>query len=188
MEILTRTELKLRFNEILEKISAGAIFIYPTDTIYGIGCNALNKKSVEKIRQLKERPDNPLSVWVPSKEWIKGNCEVTKDLKEKIAQLPGPVTLVLKLKNKKAVADNVNLDLKTLGIRIPNHWFHEIVQELNLPVITTSANKAGQPFMTSIEDLDPDIQEGIEFMIYEGPKEGKPSKIVNLVEGKVKQR
>ncbi len=188
MEILTRTELKLRFNEILEKIAKGAVFIYPTDTIYGIGCNALNKKSVEKIRQLKERPNSPLSVWVPSKDWIEDNCEVTKDLKEPLTQLPGPVTIILRLKNKKAVADNVNLGLKTIGARVPNHWFDEVVKKLDLPIVTTSANKAGQPFMTSIEDLDPDIQEGIEFMIYEGPKEGKPSKIVNLVEGKVTKR
>ena len=52
MEILTKTELRLRYNEILQKIAAGAIFIYPTDTIYGIGCNALNEKSVTKIRKI----------------------------------------------------------------------------------------------------------------------------------------
>lgn len=188
MEILTKTELKLRYNEILEKISNGAVFIYPTDTIYGIGCSALDKKAVQKIRKLKERSDSPFSVWVPSLDWIKDNCAVGKDGKEWLNKLPGPVTLIVKIKNEKAVADNVNLGRKTIGVRIPNHWFHQVVKELNLPIVTTSANVAGQPFMTSIENLDSKIKVGIDFIIYEGPKEGKPSKIVNLVEGKVEER
>ena len=54
MEILTQAELRMRIDEILEKIENGAIFVYPTDTIYGIGCNANNKESVKKIRELKE--------------------------------------------------------------------------------------------------------------------------------------
>ena len=54
MEILTKENLRLRYDEVLEKIKDGVIFIYPTDTIYGIGCNALNKKAIEKIRTIKE--------------------------------------------------------------------------------------------------------------------------------------
>lgn len=188
MEILTKTELRLRFKEILEKIADGAVFIYPTDTIYGIGCNALNKKSVQKIRQLKERLDSPLSVWVPSLDWIKKNCRTTKQSEEYLSQLPGPLTLILKLKNEKAIADNVVPNSKTIGVRLPDHWFNHVVRGLNLPIITTSANKAGNPFMTSLEDLDPEIKMRIDFMIYEGQKEGRPSRIINLVEGKIRER
>ncbi|MBU0470614.1 MAG: threonylcarbamoyl-AMP synthase [Nanoarchaeota archaeon] len=188
MEILTRTELKLRYQQILKKITEGAIFIYPTDTIYGIGCDATNAKSVEKIRKLKERPDTPLSVWVPSVKWIENNCITNKEVKESLKELPGSVTLIMGLKNKKAVADNVSPGLKTIGIRIPDHWFNKVVADLNLPIITTSANRAGQPFMTSIENLDQKIEVGIEFLIYEGEKTGKPSKIVDLVKKEVKER
>ena len=53
METLTKTELRLRYTEIAERIRNGAVFIYPTDTIYGIGCGALDKNAVEKIRRLK---------------------------------------------------------------------------------------------------------------------------------------
>lgn len=188
MEILTKTELRLRYDEILNKIANGAIFIYPTDTIYGIGCNASDKNAVKKIRKLKERFDSPFSVWVPSLNWITNNCVTNKEAKELLKELPGSMTVIMKLKNKEAIADNVSPEMKTIGMRFPDHWFGKVVQDLNLPIVTTSANKAGHPFMTSIENLHPDVKTGIDFMIYEGEKKGRPSKIVNLVEGDVKER
>ncbi len=187
MEILTKTELQLRFDEIVEKISDGAVFIHPTDTIYGIGCNALNAKAVAKIRELKRREATPFSIWVPSPEWIRENCILKKGGKE-LDDLPGPVTLVLKLKGKNSLAKNVAPGTDTIGVRLPDHWLGKVIEKLGFPIVTTSANKEGRPFMTSIENLDPEIKEGVEFMIYEGPKEGRPSKIINLVEGKVKER
>src|SRR3989344_6261161 len=188
MQILTKAELQSRFREIAERIKNGAVFIYPTDTIYGIGCNALDQKAVDKIRKLKERPTNPFSIIVPSKEWISENCIVTKEGKEWFNKLPGPYTLIFKLKNKKAIAQSVNADQETIGIRLPDHWFSEVVQELGFPIVTTSANRAARPFMTSLEDLDQTIEDNIDFIIYEGEKKGRPSKIINLVEGKVKER
>jgi len=188
MEILTKTELRLRLDEFLEKISDGAVFIYPTDTIYGIGCNALNKRSVAKVRELKIRESAPFSVWAPSTKWIKDNCVLDKKDQDSFEKLPGPITLVLELKNEKSLADNVAPGIKTLGVRIPDHWFSKVVEKLDIPIVTTSANKTGRPFMTSVENLDPEIKEGIDFMIYEGPKEGQPSKIINLVKGMVKER
>ncbi|MEK6863553.1 MAG: L-threonylcarbamoyladenylate synthase [Nanoarchaeota archaeon] len=188
METITKTELRLRYAEIAGRIRDGAVFIYPTDTIYGIGCYALDKNAVGKIRRLKERPANPFSIIAPSKEWITENCIITKEAKDLLNKLPGPYTLILKLKNKDAIAKNVNLDQETIGVRIPGHWFGDVVEELGFPIITTSANRSGQPFMTSLEDLDQTIKDGVDFIIYEGEKKGRPSKIVNLVEGKVKER
>ena len=192
MEILTKAELRLRYAEIAGRIRNGAVFIYPTDTIYGIGCDALDKNAVEKIRKLKERPTNPFSIIAPSKEWIIENCIITKEAKDLLNKLPGPYTFILKLKNKNAVAknvnENINSDQKTIGVRIPNHWFSDVVSELGLPIVTTSANRSGQPFMTSLEDLDQTIKDGVDFIIYEGEKKGRPSKVVNFVESKVKER
>ena len=188
MKTQTKVELQLHFPEIAEQIKAGAVFIYPTDTIYGIGCSALNEKSVDKIRKLKERPANPFSIIVPSKEWITENCIVPKEGKEWLAKLPGPYTLIFKLKNKKAIAQSVNANQETIGVRLPDHWFSEVVQELGFPIVTTSANRAARPFMTSLEDLDQTIEDNIDFIIYEGEKKGRPSKIINLVEGKIKER
>ena len=59
MEILTKHELRLRKREIADKIKNGAVFIHPTDTIYGIGCNATDDQAIQKIRKLKERPTTP---------------------------------------------------------------------------------------------------------------------------------
>lgn len=175
-------EVKLRKEEIIEKIRAGAIFIHPTDTIYGIGCNAEDEKAVKKIREIKERQDNPFSVWVPSKEWVKENC--IGDVKK----LCGSCTLIVELKNKKCVAKNVNLGSKTLGIRSPDHWFGKIIEEAGVPVVTTSANKAGRPFMTDLRNLDKEIENQVDFIIFEGEKHGRPSKIVDLSSGEVKER
>ena len=182
MEVLTQTELNLREQEIVEKIKNGAIFIYPTDTIYGIGCNALNQEAVQKIRDIKERPSSPLSIWVPSKEWIKSNCVIPQ---KSLNMLPGPYTFIVPMKQQ-IVAENVSTD--SIGIRIPDHWFNKIVKKVGFPIVTTSANKAGQPFMTCLENLDREIQTNVEFMIYEGEKKARPSKIINLTTNKITER
>ena len=188
MEVFTRTELRLRQKEIIAKIKAGSLFIHPTDTIYGIGCNALLSSSVQQIRTLKERPTTPLSLWVPSLQWIRDHCTLSPEAETWLQKLPGPYTLILPLKNKDAIASNLAPGLNAIGVRYPHHWFSKIIEAVGVPIVTTSANKHGKPFMTSLENLDPEIERSVEFMIYEGSKEGKPSKIIDLVEGKVKER
>jgi tRNA threonylcarbamoyl adenosine modification protein (Sua5/YciO/YrdC/YwlC family) len=185
MEILTKEELRVRYDEILDKIEQGAVFIYPTDTIYGLGCNALDKKAIERIRTIKERPEAPFSIWAPSLDWIEKNCQITK---KDLEILPGPYTLITKLKNKGAIDALVNPNEETIGIRLPDHWFKNIVNNLDIPIITTSVNKSGKLFMTSLNDLDPEIKFKVDFMIDEGEKKARPSKIINLVENKTKER
>ena len=185
METLTKSEVALRARELIEHIMSGEVFIHPTDTIYGIGCNATDEKAVKKVRRLKERNDAPFSVWAPSKDWIRENCVITGEAQQWLEQLPGPQTLILRLKNKKAVAPNVNPGNGTLGVRMPNHWFHKMVEHLGVPIVTTSANRSGRKFMTSIDDLDTEIRNGVRFCVYEGEKRGRPSKIVHLI-GEVK--
>lgn len=188
MEILTKTEVQKRYDEIVEKITQGVVFIHPSDTIYGLGCNALNAEAVEKVRQLKQQFHQPMSIWVPSIEWVKKNCVINQQAEEALTKLPGPYTVVLKLKKKNSLAKKVILGKETVGIRLPNHWFSKVVEKAGIPIITTSANKTGQKFMTSLQDLDKEIEQEVEFMIYEGQKEAHPSKIMNVVEGTVKER
>lgn len=178
-EIITKDEAQLRKDEIKQKIKNGEVFIYPTDTIYGIGCNALDSKAVKKIRELKGRPTTPFSVIAPSKKWIEDNYIVHKRAGKWMNKLPGPLTLILKARNA-GVAPEVAPGLDTIGIRIPDHWFSSFIEELGIPVVTTSANKVGKMFMTALEDLDQEIKEGVNFIIYEGEKKGKPSDIVHL--------
>ena len=179
MRVLNFDELKIEKPSIIDSIVRGAVFIHPTDTIYGIGCNAQSSNSVKKIRKLKSRATNPFSVIAPSFEWIRDNCIITEAAEEWLDKLPGPYTLIFKLKNN-CVAQEVNQGLKTLGIRIPNHWIRNIVAETDGPVVSTSVNKSREDYMTSLEDLDHSIKSGIDFAIYEGKKDGKPSKIVDL--------
>ena len=180
MRVLNADELKIEKDAIIESIIDGAIFVYPTDTIYGIGCNAQISKSVKKIRQLKGRAANPFSVIAPSIDWIKENCLIAEEAEEWLDKLPGPYTLILKLKNQKCVAKDVNPGLSTLGVRIPRHWISKIVADAEIPIVTTSVNRSNEDYMTSLEDLDSAVKKGIDFVLYEGAKEGRPSKIVNL--------
>ena len=70
--------------DFIEDIKNGAVFIYPTDTIYGLGCDATNLASVKLIRELKYRDkDKPMSVIAPSVEWIREHCEVSGEMIEK---------------------------------------------------------------------------------------------------------
>ena len=179
MRILTREEVNAEKISLMESIIDGAVFIYPTDTIYGLGCNALKSAPVKKIRDIKNRAKNPFSVIAPSKQWIFDNCVIEEEAVKWIEKLPGPYTLILKVKNS-AVAKEVNSNLNTLGIRIPDHWFSSFVEELEVPIVTTSANKAGSNFMTSLDNLDLDIKNNVDFIIYEGEKKGSPSKIIDL--------
>jgi len=189
MQVYTAAEARLKKAEIQGRIAKGEIFIHPTDTIYGVGCNALISKSVKKIRDIKERQETPFSIMAPSPEWIKENCIVTKKAEKYIKELPGPVTLILKTKDQ-PVAPEVSPGSSTLGVRIPQHWFYTIIKDLEIPIITTSVNKTGKIFMTSLDDLDPEIAKNINFVIDEGKKEGKPSKIIHLEgeETKIRER
>ncbi|MBI2146040.1 L-threonylcarbamoyladenylate synthase [Candidatus Woesearchaeota archaeon] len=188
MEVLTQIELRRRYDEITVSIAKGALFIHPSDTIYGIGCNAVNQASVQKVRALKGQFHQPLSIWVPSLKWVQENCEVTSEAAQALQKLPGPYTIILQLKNKKAVAPDVMLHGSTLGVRLPDHWFSKVVEKIGVPIVTTSANKTGQQFMTTLETLDKDIEKGVAFMIYEGEKSSHPSKIINTMTGIVKER
>jgi len=182
MRVLSKEEFENQKDVIRTSlIENHIVFIYPTDTIYGIGCNATNKEAVEKIREIKQRKTNPFSVIAPSKEWIDENFIVNDNAKDWIKRLPGPYTLILKIK-KQCVADNVAPGIDTLGIRIPDHWLSNIVNEIGIPIVTTSANKSGNDPMTSLDDLDSDIKSRVDFIVYEGIKKGQSSKIIDLTD------
>lgn len=181
MRILNFEEFNLEKQSIIDAIVNGAVFIHPTDTIYGIGCNAELSNAVKKVRKIKARASSPFSVIAPSLEWIHKNCVVNEDGEEWLGKLPGPYTLILKLKGS-CVAKEVNPGLKSLGIRIPNHWIRKIAAETSVPIVTTSVNKSSEDYMTSLEDLDPAIKGSIDFTLYEGKKAGRPSRIIDLTE------
>ena len=168
--ILKLKEIK---GDIISQLSQ-EIFIYPTDTIYGIGCDAENIKAVEKIRIIKQRDQKPFSIIAPSIEYILENFETNKTFIEKY--LPGPYTLILKKKNKyflSHVSDN-----EYIGVRIPKHLFTEILQKTNKPIVTTSVNLAGEKPANSINQINKKILKEVDLIINGGTLSGKPSTLI----------
>lgn len=167
----------IKENELTRKIIdrlRDEIFIYPTDTIYGIGCDATNSSLVKKIREIKQRDEKPFSMIAPSKEWILENFKVDKNLIDKY--LPGPYTLLLEKKDinfLKEVSSN-----EFVGVRIPDNSFTKILQKLNIPIVTTSVNLSGKPFANSIDEIDPLIFEKVDIIINSGILSGRPSTLI----------
>ena len=184
--IITKNDLLGEKERYSKEIMKGAIFLHPTDTINGIGCNAMHDGSVKLLREIKANPNNPFSVIAPSKDWILENCIVPRHAKKWLDKLPGPYTLVLRLKNRQAVSRHVNPNDDTIGVRIPKHWIAEFVRFVGVPVITTSPNRLGEEYSTDIEELHPDIYNNTSFFIYENDGEKSPSDIVILTGKKPK--
>lgn len=167
--------------EIIKRLKK-EIFIYPTDTIYGIGCNATNTQLIRKIRKIKQRDEKPFSIIAPSKKWVLENFKVNEDLIDKY--LPGPYTLLLEKKDinfLKEISNN-----KFVGVRIPDNTFTKILQELEIPIITTSVNLSGETFANSVKEINPIISKKVGIIIDSGILSGKPSILIK--EGKEKRR
>ncbi len=178
MKLIDRAHVESHKEEIIEAIKAGKIFIYPTDTIYGLGCNALLGDVVQKIREIKQRDTKPLLVIAPNKEWIEEHCIARREDLDQY--LPGPYSLYLRRKDQ-AVAPEVNPEDDTLGVRIIDHWFMDLISEAGVPFVTTSVNLSGEERMTRIEDVDPAILDQVDYVVYEGENKGEPSKKISLV-------
>jgi L-threonylcarbamoyladenylate synthase len=151
-------------------IREGKIFIYPTDTVYGLGCDASNVFSVNKIREIKGKKD-PLSIIAPGKAWIKKHCECGNE----IEKLPGPFTFLYKSDFK----GEFNNNLEILGVRIPNHEFSEIIEGEGIPFITTSVNKSGEKPAKSVQEIPQEILKFVDFIIDDGPMKGNSSTIID---------
>ena len=171
-------DVEKKKSEILDEIESGAVFIYPTDTVYGIGCNALDSNAVKQIRRIKQRQKNPFSVIAPSKEWIRNNLVVEKKYVKYLEKLPGKYTLIFRMRNKSCVAKEVSRE--TLGVRIPNHWISKFAEELGFPIVTTSANISGKKPLAKIDKISGKMSKMADFAIDEGELKGKPSEVIDL--------
>ncbi|MFC1710801.1 L-threonylcarbamoyladenylate synthase [Nanoarchaeota archaeon] len=161
-------------DKISQQIKSGKIFVYPTDTIYGLGCNAEDEKAVQKIKNLKKRDkDKPLSVIAPSIEWIKQNCIVDVDLEK---YLPGPYTIILKKNNPEFLKHISSTD--SIGVRIPDNDFTLKVQGAEKPFITTSVNLEGQAFATKVLEVPKEILDCVDVIVDVGELSGRPSTLI----------
>lgn len=154
------------------------IIIYPTDTVYGIGCNAENELLVDRIFEIKGRDrKKPLSVIAPGKEWIMKHCVVSREILDRY--LPGQYTLILKKKDKNFLKE-ATAGTPTLGVRIPAHPFSKLVEKAGIPFVTTSANRAGEKPPKSLPEIPDEIKNAADIVINGGELPGVPSAIVDL--------
>jgi len=140
-------------------INEGGIAIFPTDTVYGIGCNPYDKTAVKKIYEIKSRNIvKSLPVLTYSKETAKKIVQFDK-ITEKIADKfwPGPLTIILKVKDEK-IKESLNLDDK-IAIRVPNHQCTlELLQKCDF-LVGTSANVSGNSSYTNPKDCLKDMKD-----------------------------
>ena len=166
-----------------EVIINGGIILYPTDTVWGIGCDATNPEAVAKIYKLKQRAETQSMICLMNGEKMMYNVfaaipEVAWqliDLSEK------PTTIILD--NPRNVAPNLISQDKSLGIRIVKEPFcFKLMEKMKKPLVSTSANISGQPTPIAFKDISPEIIKGVDYVVnlHQEKIAGKPSTIIKL--------
>ena len=138
----------------VEVIKRGGSIIYPTDTVYGLGVSALNLYAVERLFKIKKRPESkPAPIMVKNIEMAKKLAYIDAKTERILREVwPGQVTVVLE--KRSIVPDILTAGLKTVGLRIPNHYFTQLLMEnLNEPITATSANFSGEPSLGSAAEI-----------------------------------
>ena len=169
-------------DKIVNELKQGNLVITPTDTIYGIMCDASNIDAIKKIYKIKNRTyQKPLILLMSDYNMIK---EYTKNIKMEEEQLikefmPGLVTIILEKNDK--VNNLITANTNTVGVRIPNNKdLLEVINKLNKPVISTSANISSEKTITKISDLELDLKNNINYIYDAGIINNKSSTIVKF--------
>lgn len=171
----------------VEVLREGGIILYPTDTVWGIGCDATNEEAVAKVYALKrsEEKHSMLCLMLNADMVVRyvnkapGIAFQVMELSDKplTAILPGAV----------GVAKNLVPESGTLGVRIPQHDFCQaLLRKFGRPIVSTSANISGEPTPRSVRDISKEIIEGVDFMVnprFQGRPTGQPSSIIAFGEG-----
>lgn len=147
-------------------IKNGGIVAFPTETVYGLGANALNEDAVDKIFKAKGRPqDNPLIVHVASLDIYDLVDDVPKVAKEFMEKFwPGPLTVILKKKD--IIPNKTSASLDTIGIRMPDNLIAlKLIELSNCPIAAPSANISGKPSPTEINRCVYDLDGRVDYII-----------------------
>ena len=165
-------------------IRDGKLVIFPTETVYGIGANALSQTSVDAIFKAKGRAnDNPLIAHVSDFEMISRITKTPNEIEKKLmdAFMPGPFTLILPKKD--IIPNNVSANLDTVGVRMPdNKIAHDLIKYANVPIAAPSANISSRPSGTNIEDIKDEFNGKVAAMIDGGDtKIGIESTVVKVI-------
>ena len=178
-----------KIKEAAQDILNGKLVIFPTETVYGIGANALNDNACKNIFKAKGRAgDNPLIVHVNNVDMIKQLVEEPNEVEKILISTfcPGPFTLILKAKN--IIPKSVTAGLETVGIRMPsNKIANKLIEFAGVPIAAPSANVSGRPSGTKIEDILKEFDGKVSTIIDDGMVDiGLESTVVRVIDNKVR--
>jgi L-threonylcarbamoyladenylate synthase len=176
-------QLNAEIHNAFEIIQNGGIILYPTDTVWGIGCDATNPDAVTKIYKLKQRVETQSMICLMNGEKMMYN--VFKDIPavawEILDLSEKPTTLILD--NPRNVAPNLIATDNTLGIRIVKEPFcFKLMERMKKPLVSTSANISGQSTPKSFKEISPEIIKGVDYVVnlHRDKICDKPSTIIKL--------
>ena len=182
IEINSRNPQKRLIRMVVEILRGGGTIAYPTDTYYGIGCDILNKKAIQKVYQLKQRNKNkPFSFICSGLKNISHYAKVSNYAYKTMKRLlPGPYTFILE--GSKLVPKIMLTKRKTAGIRVPdNSICLALVEELGNPIITTSATMPNGTIFYDPSLIHDFFQSRIDIVIDGGTVPGNPSSVISLI-------
>jgi L-threonylcarbamoyladenylate synthase len=179
--------LKDEVNKAFEVLKAGGLILYPTDTLWGIGCDATNVEAVEKIIELKGRSSGKSMIILLDTDsklqsYVDEVPEIAYDL---IDFAENPLTIVYS--GAKNLATNALAEDGSIGIRIVKHEFcKHLLQRFRKPITSTSANLSGEPSPIGFYDINPQIINGVDYVVnwdQDVISAAKPSTIMKLEPG-----
>ena len=176
-------------NLIINELRKGSVGVFPTDTVYGLGCDALNLQALERLYNIKQRPLNkPINVLVSNIDMVKKFTKNINNIEQKLMEQfwPGDLTIIF---NKSSIVPNLlTSGLDTIGIRMPNNKIClDIITRLRNPIAMSSANISNELPDSNIENLLRDFDNKVSFIINSGDlKAGTPSTIVKVENNNIK--
>lgn len=168
--------------KVVDILKDGGIIAYPTDTFYGIGCDIMNKKAIQRIYQIKQRdPSKPFSFICSDLKDISDYAKVTNyGYKTMKRHLPGPYTFILE--GSKLVPKIMLTKRKTAGIRVPDHPICiALVKSLGNPIISTSATASDGSVFDHPSLIHEHFGTRLDLVIDAGPVSGNPSSVISLI-------
>jgi L-threonylcarbamoyladenylate synthase len=158
--------MKEEIEKCLEVLRSGGLILYPTDTVWGIGCDSSNARAVEKIYRLKKRSETKSMICLVSRDaMLERHVETVPDLAYDLIEMAEkPLTIIYD--NPKGVAENIIAEDQTLAIRVVrNEFCKRLIDRLKIPLVSTSANLAGQPTPRSFAEISEDIFKGVDYVV-----------------------
>ncbi len=170
---------------IVDYFKKGKVIVYPTDTIYGIGCIATNQKAINKIYKIKKRDEKkPLLLLVKSWCMLKKHLFVSKKQDEYLRTVwPGKVSAILKKRD--LLPDQISQGLKTLAVRLPeNNFLIKIIKEIGEPIVSTSLNITNEKNLEDVKNIEKYFKDKKPDLIIDISKKlkGKPSKLIDITD------